>query len=754
MNLAYRLVTLLAFAPSVLAQTAPEVPVLGPDVWSAPLHRITSPGGADALRGAGPTYKATFGEAFAFYPLLGSDVADNLPVRWRTVQATVASEVLWQREARAERVSDRRVEWDRGAFVERYDLRDDGVEQSFVFHRVPARRGELVITGRLDTTLTAATAGAAHQQLVFADTAGVPRVRYGEAIAFDSRGQRIDVTTEWDGELVRLRVPADFVERAEYPLTVDPLTSSVGVDSGTAPVIDMDVIRDPGRTSASILVVFSRVFAGNDTDAYAVVMDADFQNPTVVYSDLGPSTNTSEGQCAFVGDTQKWVAVYEREFPSSSTSSVVVYLHAQGNATANSGSEVILSKPAGSTARNPDVSGRHAGGGNNCFVVYQTDQTTTQENTQHTEVWGVLVNTLDAAEASVPTTLDWFAVGTTYDREHPTVAKMHGAPGFWIVAWHELHIPSVQAGGDDWDINVTRVSYTGRKQAQRYRFGPGAHPWNKRFPQLQGVGDRYVLTYVFGPNGATPTAQEVHAQRFDWPAGVFDPVMFTENVLASDASTPDFAFPRIAADSNTESHWAITYQRGTPGDLYVARIGFQAKLVETQTVFSSGSADSPAAAVTFSPENGGSFPVVYATSETGDPLYGRALTYPATAVNTVYGTGCGIGSISASRPYRGDQFFTVSLTGAAPNQSALLGFSASSNALSLAAVPMPGCFLNVGAPSIWVGAATDPLGDASVTFPIFEGIPGGSTVYFQWLNFGSQVTPNGLETTQGLSSTF
>ena len=98
--------------------------------------------------------------------------------------------------------------------------------------------------------------------------------------------------------------------------------------------------------------------------------------------------------------------------------------------------------------------------------------------------------------------------------------------------------------------------------------------------------------------------------------------------LAGDAQNPDFAFPRLAFDENTRSHRAVAYRRGltTTGDLFVRRVDANCTVLEAQTLFQSATQLGGPVAVGFAAQDGGSFPIVYATDEAGLPVFGTRLT--------------------------------------------------------------------------------------------------------------------------------
>jgi hypothetical protein len=122
-------------------------------------------------------------------------------------------------------VSGGRISYARRAgLVERYDVLETGVEQSFVLDRRLSGGGDLVITGSLDSDQTLGRP--------FADGAGglvVPlgeghwRLRYGAVTAIDAAGaKRAGVVAIADGRIT-LTVDGAWLANASYPVIVDPL---------------------------------------------------------------------------------------------------------------------------------------------------------------------------------------------------------------------------------------------------------------------------------------------------------------------------------------------------------------------------------------------------------------------------------------------------------------------------------------------------------------------------------------------------
>jgi hypothetical protein len=115
---------------------------------------------------------------------------------------------------------------DRGACTERSDLDERGVEQSWVFSALPSR-SELRLTIEWSSDLTVRKDASS---IVFANaTRGV---RYSDPVAIDARGHSCPLDLELVEGGIELRAPAAFVAAAEFPLTVDPLASTLVIATG------------------------------------------------------------------------------------------------------------------------------------------------------------------------------------------------------------------------------------------------------------------------------------------------------------------------------------------------------------------------------------------------------------------------------------------------------------------------------------------------------------------------------------------
>lgn len=215
------------------------------------------------LWAAAPTWKAGFdGTAVTFVPFFGSDAPRNFPARFVVSGLAVAGEALPVAPGTPRRL-DGVVRMDHGVMVEQYVTSLAGIEQQFVFERLPTR-GELTVTIAVATDHDVTTAAGAHG---FACPFG--SFSYGAAVAIDGRGRRVAVASDYLDGALHLTVPAWFVAEAALPLVIDPLIGNV-VTVGSSAVHHgaVDLAYDASRDE--YLVCFERLFSALDSDILGV----------------------------------------------------------------------------------------------------------------------------------------------------------------------------------------------------------------------------------------------------------------------------------------------------------------------------------------------------------------------------------------------------------------------------------------------------------------------------------------------------
>jgi hypothetical protein len=749
---------LAAQAPEVQAPRQLAAPVAegGAADWRAPIHTIA------ALPDYGwwaveQGYKVSFHDpasafGFAFYPYLGAEAPENLPLQWRTTSVTAGGqELIVAGETPSHVHSDWRWEYHYRAFTEAYDVSKDGVEQTFTIAERPAAPGPIVVRGRVTTRLHATPVREQHGGIEFADAEGVTRVVYGAAWAIDARGERSPILTSFDGEEVELAVDARFVAEARFPLVIDPLTSPVviGIWSGNWGLpVDSSIGRED-ESALNLMVAHARQFSASDYDLYVIISRDNFFFSLTVYRHVSASVSTREPSVASVGGANRWVVAYESYFPSSVTYTINAYVHDFANPTPQSGT--LLNVTPSGRALNPRVGGQRSWtAGAMALVVWHRPAA----DNSSSEVYGRLV---DAGAPGVrPPVLigpDVFLAGGPAPngvyRLWPCINQENGGgDGSWIVGWSERRGPSSNV----YDLKIARISPAFLSPSTTL---PHASlPNYKHSPRLAGRDGRYLLSFLTNTtlNGY---GTALHVQRFDWPDSANAPT-YLGPVRAIAQNTFDLFQGGVAFDTVSASHWAVVWGQGRDvgtSDVYAARVGYTGGTVELQTVYARPTTGAQSPSVTFD-QRAESFPIAYCTHELGTPLlpvYSVRLTYPANAVSVLYGTGCG-GTIGSTIPDAGSEFFRVTLAAGAqnPNQPAALFAAFQPSSIDLAVLGMPGCILNAN-PVVTFGMATNASGSASLTLPLQDAPVFLGDLYFQWAFLSPAVSwPLKVATTRGL----
>ena len=261
--------TPLVFATwALLAQDpSPQAPAQPPQILvSSPFHGVhvdLEPARDGRFWARGDRYKMSFGEDGARYlPLFSSRTPRHFPLYFAVPGAAAARPAMHEHGC----------VFDRGAIVERWDLRPDGAEQTFVLAARPAG-GVLVVAVAGDLPF----AGRDEQGLHFV-AEGWGEVIYGHAFAVGADGSRTALPTTFAEGAVRIALPAD----ARYPLVVDPFVSTINVAANEAfDNRNPDVAFD-ATNSRWCVVMEERVSVGDTDikvrrfDANGTLLDTDY----------------------------------------------------------------------------------------------------------------------------------------------------------------------------------------------------------------------------------------------------------------------------------------------------------------------------------------------------------------------------------------------------------------------------------------------------------------------------------------------
>jgi MYXO-CTERM domain-containing protein len=175
-------------------------------------------------RALGDGYRASVDERGAIS--VASSRAGTRPLELRT-QSIVRGRALYGAlgDERAASLQKGRLDFARGPVTEHLVASPHALEQSWTFDALPPGAGELAVRVHSSTPLHAEG-----DRLVTS-----ARLSYRDAAWVDSRGQRTALRLALEGNDIVIRVPADVVERASYPATLDPtIGPELSVD---APVV-------------------------------------------------------------------------------------------------------------------------------------------------------------------------------------------------------------------------------------------------------------------------------------------------------------------------------------------------------------------------------------------------------------------------------------------------------------------------------------------------------------------------------------
>ncbi len=365
--------------------------------------------------GAGPHYTAEFDDqGLVFTPGLGPEAPrHSLSFRLESIRRGAA--VVQSAQATPPSVQHQTVVFPRGSSIdERYEVLADGVHQSFLFGEPLPGDGNLIVRGRIETTL-----GPGLPQpdgsLAFRD-GGFGGVSFGAVTGIDAAGRTSPGTLRQDGDLLELSLPESFVEGAAYPLLLDPLVGTLISLSLTTDVSEPDVAYDV--TNDEYLAVWSYQPAAASYELRGALIDAVSGAATLLTIGTG-STVSYQPSVGNVNVSNRFLLAYRSDVLG--TQEVRVRAVDAGSGTVSS------FQVAGSGAvdhRNPDVGGRRHNGGTEALIVWKE----LLYGLRGAEV------TVNAAGAPVIGTI--FTLTSDPNDQHPAVSHSEGeSTDTYMVAW-------------------------------------------------------------------------------------------------------------------------------------------------------------------------------------------------------------------------------------------------------------------------------------------------------------------------------
>ena len=628
---------------------------------------------------AGTDYKVSFHDGMTFVPYLGVDYPMTQSLHWQTKSARIG-EVDLLGASQSDRVTTPwRCEYHFAGVVEAYDVRAEGLEQTFVVDQLPAA-GDLVIRGAVTSALRADQAAPRHQSLTFVDAEGRSLVQYGNAFVFDAAGRRAEITTGYaDGE-VTLTVPGSWLANATLPVTVDPMLTRVQLISWGAATFGqveaIDIARDDVATTSNVMVVYSRAASATDNDLWIRLCNDDFSNVSLVFSDITTSWSTDQASCAFVGGTTKWVTAFRRFFPTltPTLSQLRAHVRASGDTSLLTGYSSLVPPTNGNDWR-PDVGGVEGfSTGNNALIVFQREDNAGGNfaNTNLSEVDAVLLDTTSTnGTFGSPFTIK---PSTIHDNERPSVNQVaEGGASFSWVCVYQRFIDG--ATNEDWDLNGARINQsggiaTGTWISDLATVTPSLHQLG---PVVEGQDGRYAVTFTtldvatYNFKTGLIAGETVQVERFDWANAAANPSNDQAPVTLRSNNDRRWEATGCAFDTNDDSHWTVGYRAIAPGVpvAYYDRVGYTGNRTETGILYYVVG-ENPTGVVTVFNNDANTSQCAYSVDEGGvnQWVYGHVVTYDTPAAISSYGVACGFANVSWSGARQiGAEFGSINVSG-------------------------------------------------------------------------------------------
>lgn len=743
-----RLTSALLFAVAVPAQALPSPGALPRPI--VPVH-ASDVGSRTEIWAAGTTWKASFHDGMTFYPFVGPSLPHH-PFAWRTTAIDVGATATTLRGyGRPEHGPDR-VVYDLGPALERYDMRADGIEQSFVLPR-PRGAGDLTIRGTVVSPLTTASTPPQHRALAFASADGRVRVDYGAAMAIDADGRRLPLATSCEGDEVRLHVPGDWLAAARFPVLVDPLISVGSITVTTGAVVDSDVLHEtlsPAGGNGRAWVAHSFEAAAGDIDLVLARHPSGFGAPaTTVFSRLGIVVSTRNGSLAPSTGSDRAVLFFDEQLTTGERY-LGWHVHDVFDMTFDSWALFLL-PPANSHYWRPDVGGRIDATGTEIVVVYQVEAgTATFANMPNSRVDALTLNP-SLFPGGAPGAIWTVRNEPTRDQERPAINQAATEPE-WTMAMME----NDNVAGDDWDVVVWTVDGDGHTGSSSVATEEGPlGTVHQQAPQIAGAGGRYCLCYTTTPVTGLPTSagaagDTLRCQRIDYTlfaSGLGTGSRPHAGVTVTTQPTAVLVPGGIAFDHVSASHWCAT-GRNTANETYrFAKLGYRGQVVETQFVRTAPPNHLLSVGGTTFRTDMREFLLVYGENGPGnDDVRAARVQYDPVAPPSLFGVACGPGAYTglgdlADKQQIGAEDVTVGLGGTAPDTGiALLLISLDTAVVPLNLFGLGNCDLLLDpVPPNYLTLLTgfvSSAGTAEVTFDLIESLP-PTTYYCQWLYIDS-----------------
>lgn len=440
----------------------------------------------------GATYKVGFdADGATYYPAFGARAPHNMPHALSPDALTVGGRAIpFERAVLAAREGEQ-VRFDRGPFVEVYDVALNSIEQSFVFRASPGA-GDLVLHIPVGSELEGRET---ESELEFRGEFG--RVTYSRAIAIDARGRRVSAPTSLVDGAITIRVAAEFLASAAYPLVIDPVVGTIQNPGMASDDFSADVSFDD--SNQIWLVVWEQTFSATDTDVYCRSFDVLGAPLTLATIDF-TSNRWDNPRCANNNSANQFLVV--AAVTSGATKSIQARTVTPSGPSLTLGTQFTVSGADVGDKVDPDVGADSFVGGSTyyCIVYTRTNPG------GHTEIGVSLVlpNQSFGPAYYLPGAGGIFGADDT----QPSVAKSTGGDR-WLLAWRR------RVNVENGDIYAAHVNYLGALLDGPFAVTPGtlAAEMNPCASSPLSGSHRAMIAYESGLVGSTN--RDIHVAEID-----------------------------------------------------------------------------------------------------------------------------------------------------------------------------------------------------------------------------------------------
>lgn len=318
----------------------------------------------------------------------------------------------------APELAGRRVTVDRGPVLEVWDLEPHGVRQSFVLRERSATRGDLVV--RIPVGGDAQfDSDHAESGLLFRTPEGAV-VHYGDVLSLDACEQSEASASVFRAGAIELRVSAAFLERAAYPLTIDPFIAQFAVDLGTDDPTNGDVAVDV--STGNVLTVSEDTFSSGDRDIISIRHDVNGFLLEEVAVDISNADTITPAVANY--ETANQFLIVWTNLGNGLFNTRKIEGRTRAAASLGQGSTKTYSFGQGDES-DPDVGGPRNGSVENFYVVWTERSTTQGKNLRGRRV----------SATGNPGWVDIFAFPG--DQTRPVINKSTSGAGRYMIVYQE-----------------------------------------------------------------------------------------------------------------------------------------------------------------------------------------------------------------------------------------------------------------------------------------------------------------------------